>query len=45
MEGKVFIALWASYGDFEPSKASILPQSLPSLKPALWYKPTYMLQS
>ena len=35
MEGAVFIALGTSHGDFEPPRASISPQSPPSLKPAL----------
>ena len=34
MEGEVFIALGTSHGDFEPPRASISPQSPPSLKPA-----------
>ena len=33
MEGEVFIALGTSHGDFEPPRASISPQSPPSLKP------------
>ena len=33
-EGKVFVALWASQGDFEPSRATISPQSPCSLIPA-----------
>ena len=32
-EGEVFVALWASQGDFEPSRATILPQSPCSLIP------------
>ena len=35
MEGEVFIALGTSHGDFEPPRASISPQSPPSLKPAM----------
>ena len=34
-EGEVFVALWASQGDFEPSRATILPQSPCSLIPEL----------
>ena len=33
MEGEVFIALGTSNSDFEPPRASISSQSLPSLKP------------
>ena len=32
-EGEVFAALWASQGDLEPSRATILPQSPCSLTP------------
>ena len=32
-EGEVFVALWASQGDFEPSRATISPQSPCSLIP------------
>ena len=42
MEGEVFIALGTSHGDFEPPRASISPQSPPSLKPAIlkyWTSP------
>ena len=36
-EGKVFVALWASQGDLEPSRATILHQSPCSPTPAsLW---------
>ena len=37
MEGKVFVALWASQRDLEPSRANISPQSPCSLIPALVY--------
>ena len=33
-EGEVFVALWAYQGDFEPSRATISPQSPCSLIPA-----------
>ena len=32
-EGEVFVALWDSQGDFEPSRATISPQSPCSLIP------------
>ena len=35
MEGEVFVALWASKGDFEPSRATISPQSPCSLIPGV----------
>ena len=31
MEGQVFVAHWASQGDLEPSRVTILPQSPCSL--------------
>ena len=34
IEGEVFVALRASQGDLEPSRATISPQSLCSLTPA-----------
>ena len=34
-EGEVFVALWASQGDFEPSRATISPQSPYSLIPGI----------
>ena len=34
-EGEVFVALWASQGNFEPSRATISPQSPCSLIPGL----------
>ena len=34
-EGEVFVALWASQGDFEPSRATISPQSPCSLIPGV----------
>ena len=33
-KGEVFVALWASQGDLEPSRATISPQSPCSLTPA-----------
>ena len=33
-EGEVFVALWASLGELEPSRATISPQSPCSLTPA-----------
>ena len=47
-EGEVFVALWASQGDFEPSTATISPQSPYSLIPdnnicftcSTWWKST-----
>ena len=36
MEGEVFVALWASQGDFEPSRATVSPQSPYSLIPGLY---------
>ena len=41
-EGEVFVALWASQGDFEPSRATISPQSPCSLIPVLVFG-KYML--
>ena len=35
-EGKVFVALWAYQGDFEPSRATISPQSRCSLIPVMY---------
>ena len=37
-EGEVFVAPWASQGDFEPSRATISPQSPCSLIPAALYQ-------
>ena len=36
IEGEVFVALWASLGDFAPSRVTISPQSPCSLIPALY---------
>ena len=36
MEGEVFVSLWASQGYFEPSRATISPQSPCSLIPGVW---------
>ena len=35
IEGEVFVALWASQGDFAPSRATISPQSPCSLIPVM----------
>ena len=40
-EGEVFVALWASQGDFEPSRATISPQSPCSLIPDNYIEITY----
>ena len=37
-EGEVFVALWASQGDLEPSRVTISPQSPCSLTPAVKVK-------
>ena len=41
-EGEIFVALWAYQGDFEPSRATISPQSPCSLIPGCVFEDTIL---